>query len=84
MFVFSSGFGHDTISGFDANPGGGGQDFLDLMAYDITSVDFADRVSIVDLGANTMVTIDGLDSILLLGVNGTGTNVITESDFLHH
>jgi VCBS repeat-containing protein len=84
MFVFASGFGHDTISGFDANPGGGGQDLLDLMAYDITSLDFAARVSIVDLGANTMVTIDGIDSILLLGVNGTGTNVITESDFLHH
>jgi Ca2+-binding RTX toxin-like protein len=84
MFVFASGFGHDTITGFDANPGGGGQDLLDLMAYTITAADFAARVSIVDLGANTMVTIDGADSILLVGVNGVGANTITEADFIHH
>ncbi|MGH6950605.1 MAG: calcium-binding protein, partial [Vitreimonas sp.] len=80
-FVFSAGGGHDTINGFDANPTGG-QDLLDLTMYGITSADFAARVSIVDLGSDTQITIDGLDIITLFGVNGTGANVITQGDFI--
>lgn len=80
-FVFSIGGGADTINGFDANPTGG-QDLLDLSAYGVTSADFAARVSIVDLGADTQITIDGVDVITLMGVNGTGANVITQADFI--
>jgi Ca2+-binding RTX toxin-like protein len=80
-FVFSSGAGSDTINGFDANPTGG-QDLLDITAYGITSADFATRVTIVDLGANTQVTIDGADVFTLIGVNGSGSNVITQGDFI--
>lgn len=80
-FVFSPGGGQDTINGFDANPSGG-QDLLDLTAYGITSANFAARVSIVDLGADTQITIDGGDVITLIGVNGSGANLITQGDFI--
>ena len=80
-FVFGPGFGADVINGFDANPSGG-QDLLDVRALGITSGNFAAHVAIVDLGADTRVTIDGTDTITLIGVNGTGSNVITQSDFL--
>lgn len=81
VFVFSAGGGHDTVTGFDANPTGG-QDLMDLSAYGITAADFAARVQIVDLGADTQITIDGTDIITLMGVNGTGTNIITQTDFI--
>ena len=84
FFVFAPGFGNDTISGFDANATGG-QDLLDLTGFGITNAaaDFAARVSIVDLGANTLVTIDGDPAltILLNGVNGVGANAIAIDDF---
>ncbi|WP_432431381.1 calcium-binding protein, partial [Rhodomicrobium vannielii] len=81
MFVFGPGhFGADVITGFDANAANG-QDLLDLHLLGITAENFDQHVQIVDLGANTQVTIDGMDTILLLNVTGTGTNVITESDF---
>jgi Ca2+-binding RTX toxin-like protein len=80
-FMFTGGFGNDTISGFDANPTGG-QDLLDISALGISAADFAARVTIVDLGADTLVTIDGTSTMTLLGVNGSGTNVITQQDFL--
>jgi predicted ATPase with chaperone activity len=38
-------------------------------------------VAIVDLRADTVVTIGG-HSIMLVGVNGTGSNIITQQDFL--
>ena len=79
-FVFAAGFGDDVITGFDANPTGG-QDLLDLTALGITAADFATDVTIADLGANTLVTI-GADTILLVGVNGVGANIITQQDFI--
>jgi Ca2+-binding RTX toxin-like protein len=80
MFVFGPGFGDDVITGgFDANAASG-QDLLDIAALSITAANFGDHVSITDLGSNTMVTIDG-STILLMGVNGVGTNVITIDDF---
>jgi Ca2+-binding RTX toxin-like protein len=80
MFVFGPGFGNDTITGgFDANATGG-QDLLDISLLSITAANFNDHVTITDLGSNTMVTIDG-STILLMGVNGVGTNVITIDDF---
>jgi Ca2+-binding RTX toxin-like protein len=51
VFMFQPGFGNDAINDFDANPGGGGQDFLDLTgftgAHNITAANFASLVSIV-------------------------------------
>jgi Ca2+-binding RTX toxin-like protein len=76
ILVFAPGFGNDTVTGFDANPAGGGQDLIDLSAYNgIATVD------IVDQGSDTLVTINGTDSILLLGVTGAGANVITADDY---
>ena len=87
MFVFAAGFGNDIVSGFDANPGPNppalNQDLLDIAAFAIDdALEFAARVDIDVLGANTLVTIDGTDTIMLLGVNGVGANVITQQDFL--
>ena len=81
IFTFRAGFGNDKITGFDANPNGGGQDLLDISELGITAADFATAVSIVDLGADMLVGI-GDNSILLLGVNGVGQNTITQADFL--
>ncbi|MGE0741153.1 MAG: peroxidase family protein [Hyphomonadaceae bacterium] len=81
VFILGAGFGQDTITDFDANPAGG-QDRLDVTALGITAANFAARVTITDLGADTLVTIDGTDTITLLGVNGAGTAVITSADFI--
>ncbi|MDM0018336.1 peroxidase family protein [Variovorax saccharolyticus] len=78
VFLFGTGFGLDTITGFAANA----QDRMDLQALGITALDFVDRVDILDQGANTLVTIDDVNTITLLGVTGDGTNVITQADFI--
>jgi VCBS repeat-containing protein len=80
-FVFSVGGGADQVNDFDADAAGG-QDTLDVSALGVSALDFGARVSIVDQGANTLVTIDGVVSMLLLGVTGDGDNVITQSDFI--
>jgi Ca2+-binding RTX toxin-like protein len=79
-FVFSSGFGHDTINGFDATGNGtlNQQDLLDISAYGLTTSTFGAHVSIVAGGGNTVITIDGVDSITL---NGVGAGV-TQQDFI--
>ena len=78
-FVFAAGFGHDTITGFDANAGRG-QDTLNVAALGIDAGNFAGLVSILDVGNDSLVTI-GTDTITFVGVNGVGTNAITIDDF---
>jgi hypothetical protein len=80
-FVFAAGFGQDRIERFDAKRGGG-QDLIDLTAFGIAPGDFAHRVSITDLGRDTLVTIDGnLDqTILLAGLSRA--SLISQSDFV--
>jgi len=83
VFVFAPGFGNDTILGFDASGNLlNGQDRLNISAMGINAGNFAANVSITDLGADTLVEFDGLESILLMGVNGVGTNTITQADFV--
>lgn len=80
-FIFQGAFGNDTIAGgFDANAAGG-QDLLDISAFGLTAATFDGSVLITVLGADTRVDI-GTDSILLIGVNGVGSNSITVSDFM--
>ncbi len=67
-FVFTAGFGADSITGFDADPAGG-QDLLNLAALGINAGNFSARVILTDLGADTLITIDGLDTITLFAVN---------------
>ncbi len=91
IFQFAAGFGNDVINGFDANPGGG-QDLLDITGYVpttgpdlfINSGTFASHVSIQVVAGNTVVTIDGSDSITLNGITGVGANSVTIADFLLH
>lgn len=78
-FVFGSGFGIDTITGFDSVGGVGAQDFLRLdPTLGITAANFAANVSIAASGANTLITIGG-NSITLLGVAAAN---VTVDDFL--
>ncbi|WP_309139702.1 hypothetical protein [Siccirubricoccus sp. G192] len=76
IFVFGAGFGHDQVTAFDSNPAGG-QDLLDISALGITEATFA-GVSVVQAGADTLITIAG-NSITLVGV---GASTITASDFI--
>ena len=80
--MFGPTFGSDVINGFDANAGGGGQDLLNIGQAGITdTTSFNAKVTIQDLGADTLVTIAGVGSITLTGVNGVGSNSITIDDF---
>jgi Ca2+-binding RTX toxin-like protein len=80
-FVFTPSHGQDRIRDFDANPAHG-QDVLDLSAFDILAADFARRVTISDVGTDTLLTIDGdpHQTILLAGVGNS--KFITEKDFI--
>jgi Ca2+-binding RTX toxin-like protein len=81
-FVFAAGFGQDVINGFDANPTGG-QDMLDVSSYAaIDALTFNSHVSIQVVAGNTVITIDGTDSITLNGVSAAGA--VTAADFLLH
>ncbi|TFZ03116.1 calcium-binding protein, partial [Ramlibacter henchirensis] len=79
-FVFHPSFGQDQVVDFDADVAGG-QDRIDISALGIAAENFGDVGIAVVEGVGTVVTI-GTDSITLLGVDGTGTNVITQADFI--
>lgn len=81
VFIFAAGFGNDRVIGFDADPHSG-QDLLNISAFGITSATFAARVSITDVGADTLVKIDGnaAQTILLVGIADSTT--VTQADFL--
>jgi len=77
-FIFASGFGADTITGFDALAAGG-QDRLQLnSSLGVTLATFNTMVNITGLGGNTVITI-GTDTITLLGVNSANVDA---NDFL--
>src|SRR5690606_29206104 len=74
-------FGTDTVASFDANPTGGGQDKIDLSGLGITDANFDAAVSITIVGGSTHIDVAG-GTIILTGVNGTGTNVVNRADFI--
>lgn len=80
IFVFGPAFGNDTIRGFSAN--GGGQDRLNIAAFDFDTAQFNSRVVISDAGNDTLVSITGVDggSIRLLGV--ADHTSVTIADFV--
>ncbi|MHC8358653.1 peroxidase family protein [Pseudomonas sp. LB3P81] len=79
IFMFAAGFGTDQILGFDAIAGGG-QDRLDISALNINAATFAGSVTIADVGADTLVSFAGADSIRLVGVADATT--VTATDFI--
>jgi Ca2+-binding RTX toxin-like protein len=80
-FVFAPDFGNDTIRRFYADPAGG-QDLLDISAFGISADEFTERVEIADIGAHTLVTIDGdASQTVLLERICNGGNV-TKADFV--
>jgi len=80
IFMFGPNFGNDTIIGFDANPAGG-QDLLNIAAFNLTAATFSSRVSIADAGNDVLVTVNGADggNIRLVGV--TDHTSVTITDF---
>ena len=92
VFVFKTGFGNDLINDFDANPlnpGGAGQDFLDIRAFGLSGTDIGTKIVVAYGGGNATVTID-LDGaggnpaagvITLTGVTGIGLNTLGAGDF---
>ena len=80
VFCFASGFGNDRITDFDAGPPGG-QDMLDIRMLGITDANFDAHVTITDIGADTLITIDNAtQKILLAGIGDAST--ITRADFI--
>src|SRR5690606_18705517 len=73
-------FGTDTVASFDTNPNGG-QDKIDLSGLGITDTNFGTEVTITTVGSDTHVSVAG-GTIVLTGVNGTGSNVIDRNDFI--
>ena len=72
-FVFSSGFGSDTISDFTA--GSGSDDTLDFTSYGYTTYsEIQSNVSFTDVNGNAVLTI-GSDSVTLTGVSSSSLNV---------
>jgi len=80
-FVYAPGAGADTINDFDAWADGG-QDLLDISAFGVTAGDFAQRVAVIDVGADTVVRIDNDVFITLKNVTGDGDNSIAIDDFI--
>ncbi len=80
--VLQPGFGNDRVNVFDANASGG-QDLLDITAFtDITAATFAAHITLTDVGADVLVTIDGNanQTIRLGGV--ANVSMIDQSDFI--
>ncbi|MEA1607382.1 peroxidase family protein [Pseudomonas spirodelae] len=80
ILVFGANFGNDTVTGFDANPVNG-QDLLNIAYFNLTAATFNSRVSITDIGNDTLVSINGADggTITLAGV--ANANAVTIADF---
>ena len=75
--VFEPGFGQDRAINFDSNPAGG-QDLMDISAFNFTSATFSTDVGIAQSGADTVITI-GADTITLVN---RAVNQVTEQDFI--
>jgi Ca2+-binding RTX toxin-like protein len=79
IFMFAAGFGADQIIGFDADAVGG-QDRLDISSFGVTAATFAGIVIITDIGADTLISSAGPESIRLVGVADATT--VTAADFI--
>ncbi|MDO9009956.1 MAG: peroxidase family protein [Thiobacillus sp.] len=83
VLVLGAGFGNDIVTGFDADAVGG-QDRIDLSAFNLSLITFGSGVTIADdgSGTNTLVTVNGVDggTILLVGVADPAS--VTVNDFV--
>ncbi len=76
LFVFENGTGDDVITDFSA--GAGSEDVIDVSDFGFT--DLADLLAVTnDSGADTVITLDGDDSLTLIGVQEANLH---EDDFL--
>ena len=75
LFVFANGSGDDTVNDFTA--GAGTDDVLDVSAFGFASK--ADAIAAAtQAGADTVIQLDGDDSVTLLGVNA---GLLHDDDF---
>jgi len=76
MFIFENGTGDDQI--MDFSTGAGSDDVIDIT--DFGFADFAELLAATnDSGADTVITLDGDDSLTLIGVQEANLH---EDDFL--
>ena len=87
VFRGSSGFGTDTVVGFDSNPAGG-QELLDIRNLGVTAANFSSRVSISYDSATATTTVvvktaggATIGTIVLPGVGGSAATAVTSADF---
>ena len=76
LFIFKNGDGNDRITDFTA--GAGSDDALDVRSFGFGSAAAAIAAA-TQVGANTVIALDGDDSVTLLGVN---LGDLTADDFL--
>ncbi len=77
LFVFSDGDGNDQIHNFQAGAGGG--DRVDLSGYSSVNDFAAVQARATQVGADTLITLDGGDQFTLVGVD---VNTLNSDDFL--
>jgi Ca2+-binding RTX toxin-like protein len=78
IYVFNAGFGQDTVTDFAAGAGAGDAiDFDDAIFADYAAVIAAASTS----GSNTVITVDGSNSITLQNVSLASLN---QDDFRFH
>ncbi|MBB5788941.1 peroxidase family protein [Jiangella mangrovi] len=69
----------DTVTGFDANPNGGGQDLIDLSARGITPATFGSSVTITQGAGFVQVQVGAGNQIRLTGLTAA---TVTQADFV--
>ena len=74
----SAGFGNDIIFNF-TSVATGQEDFIDVSGLGFTAADIGDKIKIEGSGANTLITIQEMDTILLIGIDAA---TIDASDFV--
>ena len=79
LFVFNNGDGNDSISWGDFQAGAGTFDMLDVSAFGFASAAAALAAASDDGGGNTLVQLDGDDSVRLIGV---AVGSLHEDDFM--
>ncbi|RYZ15249.1 MAG: heme peroxidase [Alphaproteobacteria bacterium] len=79
----ASGFGADTITGFDATATGG-QDLIDLSALGITAANLSTRVIESTVGGNTILTVRdaALATIGTIQLNNVSNAAIDATDYI--
>ncbi|MCC6890688.1 MAG: hypothetical protein IT536_19360 [Hyphomicrobiales bacterium] len=79
--IFAAEFGNDLVLSFDANPGGGGQDLLEISDLGVLLSEFDARVLRVADGGDVLITIDA-NANQTIRLAGVALGNINQTDFI--